>query len=62
MLEEDEDKEIVKKIVSENKEGFERLANEEPAKERRQNPVFRAARKFYRKLFVEEEDVGSIEV
>lgn len=58
----DEDKDIIEKIVSQNKEGFERLANEEPAKERRRNPVFRAAKKFYRKLFVNEEDVGTIEV
>lgn len=59
---EDEDKDIIKEIVNQNKEGFERLANEEPAKERRQNPVFRAAKKFYRKWFVNEEDVGTIEV
>lgn len=59
---EDEDKDIIKEIVSQNKEGFERLAKEEPARERRRNPVFRAAKKFYRKWFVNEEDVGTIEV
>lgn len=59
---EDEDKDIIKKIVSENKEGFERLANEEPARERRQNKVVRTVKKYYRKWFVNEEDVGTIEV
>ena len=62
MLEDKEDKNIIEEIVSQNKEGFERLANEEPAKERRQNPVFRAAKRLYRKWFVKEEDVGTIEV
>jgi hypothetical protein len=62
MLEDEEEKNIIEEIVSQNKEGFERLAKEEPAKERRRNPVFRAAKKFYRKWFVDEEDVGTIEV
>jgi len=62
MLEDDEDKEIIKKIVTENKDGFERLAKEEPAKERRKHRVFRTVKKFYRKWFVDEEDVGTIEV
>lgn len=59
---EDEDKDVIKEIVSQNKEGFERLAKEEPAKERRRNPVVRTVKKFYRKWFVNEEDVGTIEV
>lgn len=59
---EDEDKDVIKEIVSQNKEGFERLAKEEPANERRKNKVFRAAKNLYRKWFVDEEDVGTIEV
>lgn len=62
MLGDDEDKKIIEEIVSQNKEGFERLANEEPAKERRQNSVVRTVKKYYRKWFVDEEDVGTIEV
>jgi|GEM_PF-731073 hypothetical protein len=59
---EDKDKDVIKEIVAQNKEGFERLANEEPAKERRKNKVVRTARKYYRKWFVKEKDVGTIEV
>lgn len=62
MLEDEEDKNIIKEIVTQNKEGFERLAKEEPAKERRQNKVVRTVKKYYRKWFVDEEDVGTIEV
>lgn len=62
MLEDDEDKNIIKEIVTQNKEGFERLAKEQPAKERRKHRVFRTVKKYYRKWFVDEEDVGTIEL
>ena len=47
------DKNIIKGIVAQNKEVFERLANEEPAKERRKNKVVRKVKKILQKMVCE---------
>lgn len=57
MLEEKE-KKILKMLLEENQEGLERLAQEEPAKERR-NRLKRVKRRIL-DLFREEEKVGHI--
>lgn len=52
------DEKILKQVMKENKDGLERLANEEPAEERR-NPLKRLKRKI-EGLLEKEEKVGHI--
>ncbi len=53
-----EDEKILKQVMEENRNGLERLADEEPAEERR-NPLKRLKRKI-EGLFKREEKVGYI--
>ena len=54
------EKKIIEKVIEENKEGFQRLAEEKPAAERR-SKLKRIERKI-KDLFRKEEEVGYITV
>mgnify|MGYP006303393977 CR=1 FL=1 len=56
----DDEKEIVERLIEENERGLERLANEEPAEERRSR--LKRFERRVRSLFKKEEDVGYIKV
>ncbi|MFB6145517.1 MAG: hypothetical protein ABEJ99_03350 [Candidatus Nanohaloarchaea archaeon] len=45
------DDELLEELVDQNREGLEKLAKEEPAKEMRRGKIISAVKKFYRKYF-----------
>lgn len=59
---EKKDRKLVERVIEENKEGFERLAKEEPAKERRRHLIKRKIKEFYRNVFGREKEFTEVEV